>query len=235
MEQNLQQSDVLGNSVVSDKTQFIKKAYMHLAGALAAFGLLVAAMINLGWGEIAMQMLGKSQYSWLIVMAVFMGVSWFANNMAHSGASKEKQYAGLALYVLVQSAIFVPLVFTALSYAPDGSLLQSAALVTGALVAGLSAIAFITKKNFGFLGRILMISGFVAMGIIVAAIIFGFTLGLLFSGIMIIFASASILHSTSNIIHEYRNDQYVAASLSLFSSIALLLWYVLQFFMSNRN
>jgi len=182
-----------------------------------------------------MELLGKSQYSWLIVLAVFMGVSWFANSMAHSGASREKQYMGLALYVFAEAVIFLPLIFTAMAYAPDGSLLISAAVTTGSLVAGLSAIAFFTKKNFGFLGRILMVSGFVAMGVIVAAIAFGFTLGLLFSGAMIIFAAASILYNTSNIIHQYRSDQYVAAALSLFASIALMFWYVIQFFMGSDD
>lgn len=235
MEQNTQNTDLLGGTEVSDKTQFIKKTYMHLAGALAAFGILEAAMISLGWGEKAMQLLGQSQYSWLIVLAAFMGISWFANKMAHSGASREKQYAGLALYVFAEAVIFLPLIFIALAYTPDGYLLQNAALVTAALVAGLSAVAFITKKNFGFLGRFLMIGGFVAMGVIVAAIVFGFTLGLLFSGIMVVFAAGSILYSTSNVIHEYKEDQYVAASLSLFASIALMFWYIIQIFISNRD
>jgi len=48
MEQNLQQSDILKSSVVSEKTQFIKKTYMHLAGALALFAVLEASMIKLG-------------------------------------------------------------------------------------------------------------------------------------------------------------------------------------------
>ena len=70
------------------------------------------------------------------------------------------------------------------------------------------------------------------MGVIVAAILFGFSLGLWFSGAMILFAAASVLYSTSNIIHEYHTDQHVAASLSLFSSVGLLFWYVIQFLMA---
>ncbi|MEM9413496.1 MAG: permease, partial [Planctomycetota bacterium] len=32
---------------------------------------------------------------------------------------------------------------------------------------------------------------------------------------------------------HYRTDQHVAAALSLFSSVALLFWYILQLFMSR--
>ena len=50
---------------------------------------------------------------------------------------------------------------------------------------------------------------------------------------MIGFAGAAILYDTSNILHHYPQDKYVAASLQLFASIALMFWYGLQFFMSR--
>ena len=107
---------------------------------------------------------------------------------------------------------------------------------TEAATAALSAVAFITKKDFSFLGPILTIGGFIALGVIVCSILFGFNLGTIFSGVMILFAAGSVLYSTSNILHQYRVDQHVAASLSLFASVALLFWYVLRLLMSlNRN
>ncbi|MDB4504381.1 Bax inhibitor-1 family protein, partial [Akkermansiaceae bacterium] len=87
--------------------------------------------------------------------------------------------------------------------------------------------------DFSFLGGILKVGGFVAIGVIVAStFIQGFNLGLWFSAIMVVFAGGSILHQTSNIIHHYRPDQHVAASLGLFASVALLFWYVLRILMS---
>lgn len=77
----------------------------------------------------------------------------------------------------------------------------------------------------------LVMGGFVALGLIVASVIFKFELGILFSGAMVLFASASILYTTSNIIHQYRPDQHVSAALALFSGVALLFWYILQIFM----
>jgi FtsH-binding integral membrane protein len=80
-----------------------------------------------------------------------------------------------------------------------------------------------------------MIGGFIALGTIVASILFGFNLGLIFVSIMCVFAAGSVLYSTSNILHQYRVDQHVAASLSLFASIALLFWYVLRLLISLRS
>jgi FtsH-binding integral membrane protein len=63
----------------------------------------------------------------------------------------------------------------------------------------------------------------------------GFSLGIWFSAIMVIFASGCILYNTSNIMYHYAPGQHVAASLSLFASVALLFWYVLRIFLAARE
>jgi FtsH-binding integral membrane protein len=73
-----------------------------------------------------------------------------------------------------------------------------------------------------------------AMLLIVAGVIFGFQLGVFFSVAMVVFAGAAILYDTSNVVHHFPEDRYVAASLQLFSSVTLMFWYVLRIFMSRR-
>ena len=223
---------IVANAGESERANFIKRTYVHLAGAIAIFAVLETALIQSGVANSFMSVLAGSKWSWLIVLGVFMVVSTVANNWAHSGVSREKQYMGLGLFIVAEAIIFMPLIFMALMRDPSGTLLQNAAVVTAALVVGLTFTAFSTKVNFSFMGRFLMIGGFIAMGLILASILFGFSLGLWFSGAMILFAAASVLYSTSNIIHEYHTEQHVAASLSLFSSVGLLFWYILQFMMS---
>jgi len=223
---------IVANAAESERAGFIKRTYVHLAGAIAVFAVLETLLLRSGVADSFMSVLAGSRWSWLIVLGAFMLVSTVANNWAHSGISREKQYMGLGLFVVAEAIIFMPLIYMALARDPSGTLLQNAAVVTGALVAGLTFTAFSTKINFSFMGRALMIGGFVAFGMIIASMIFGFSLGLWFSGAMIIFAGASVLYSTSNIIHEYHTEQHVAASLSLFSSVGLLFWYILQFMMS---
>ena len=50
---------------------------------------------------------------------------------------------------------------------------------------------------------------------------------------MIGFAGAAVLYDTSNIMHHYPQDRYVAASMALFASIALMFWYILRLFMGR--
>jgi FtsH-binding integral membrane protein len=142
------------------------------------------------------------------------------------------QYAGLSLYVVAEAWIFLPMLMVANSM--ENGVIGKAAVVTSALVLGLTVIAFTTRKDFTFLGGFLKIGGMVALGAIVASFFLPITLGFWFSVLMVLFAAGSILHSTSNIMYHYRTTQYVAASLSLFASVALLFWYVLRLFMSRR-
>ena len=110
-------------------------------------------MIKSGIAESFMHMLSGSKWSWLLVLGAFMLVSTVANNWAHSGVSREKQYMGLGLFIIAEAIIFMPLIYMALARDPSGTLLQNAAVVTGALVAGLTFTAFSTKINFSFMGR----------------------------------------------------------------------------------
>ncbi len=221
---------LVANASETERAAFIRRTYLHLGGAILAFVGVESLLVKSGVAESFLHLLKGSQWMWLIVMAMFMGVSYIADKWAHSSISREMQYAGLGLFVVAEAIVFMPLIYIAMNYAPD--ILGHAALLTLLLVAGITFTAFTTRKNFSFLGPILNIGGMIALGVIAASILFGFTLGLVFSGIMIVFAAASVLYSTSNIIHEYHTEQHVAASLSLFSSVGLLFWYILQFLMS---
>lgn len=221
----------VANSPVDARSEFIRKTYVHVAGALAAFALLLAFFLRIP----AMQQLALSMTSgmnWLIVLGAFMGISWLANNWAHNGASRQKQYLGLGLFVVAEAVIFLPIIMMATLY--DPKVIGQAALATLALFLGLTFVAFTTRKDFSFLGGMLKIGFFIAIGLIVASFFFGgLSLGIWFSGAMVLLAAGSILYNTSNIIHHYRSDQYVAASLGLFASVALLFWYILRIFMSR--
>ena len=91
----------------------------------------------------------------------------------------------------------------------------------------------ITRKDFSFLRGILVWAFMLAIVAIVGSIIFGFHLGTWFSVAMIGFAGAAVLYDTSNIMHHYPKDRYVAASMALFSSIAIMFLYILRLLMSR--
>ncbi len=217
----------------SARALFIRHTYSHLAGALLVFAGLCGLILQSSLPEQLIPLMVGSQYSWLIVMGIFMGVSWIANKWAMSDTSVGMQYLGLGLYTLAEALIITPLLYIASVNYPG--VIQQAAVMTGALFIALTSIVFITRKDFSFMGPILSIAGIVAIGVIVSSILFGFNLGTLFSGLMILFAGGAILYDTSNVLHHYRTDQHVAASLSLFASVILLFWYILRLLMSLRD
>lgn len=221
----------VANSPADARSEFIRKTYLHVAGAVGAFAILISAFLQVPvMRELALKMTGGM--NWLIVLGAFMGVSWLANNLAHSGASRSKQYLGLGLYVVAEAVIFLPILMMATMYDPMA--IKQAALATLALFLGLTFVAFSTRKDFSFLGGMLKIGFFIALGLIVASFFFGgLSLGIWFSGAMVLLAAGSVLYNTSNIIHHYGTTQYVAASLGLFASVALMFWYLLRIFMSR--
>ena len=231
-------SSTFGNSVAdampAERASFIRKTYAHVALALIVFAGLVSILVNTETArDLAITMTGG--WNWLIVLAAFMGVSWLAQSWASSTTSKPMQYMGLTLYTVAQSIIFLPLLFVASQYSNSTEMIAQAGVVTLGLFAGLTAVVFITQKDFSFLGPILAIGGFVALGFIASGILFGFTLGSLFAFVMVAFAGAAILYETSNMLHHYNTNQHVAASLGLFASVALLFWYILQIFMGGND
>lgn len=218
----------------SDRAKFIRLTYLHLAGAVFAFIALEAFLLSLpGVGNAVAVVLGN-QFGWLIVLGAFIGVSYIANSWASSSTSVGMQYAGLSLFVVAEAVIFVPLLYMAQVYTEGTGVpvIGIAAVATAVSFSVLTAIAFLSGADFSFLRTTLMWGMFIALGIIVASILFGFNLGILFIGAMLLLAGGYILYDTSNVLHHYRIGQHVAASLALFASVALMFWYIVQLVMA---
>ena len=138
------------DALPEERASFIRKTYLHLAGALLIFTLMEAYLVLSGAGaRIAQTMLG-GRWSWAIVLLAFMGVSMLANWWANSQTSKAMQYLGLALYVVAEAIIFLPLLFMAAIYS-GVDVIVKAGIVTLGLFLGLTAVVFLTRKDFSFL------------------------------------------------------------------------------------
>jgi FtsH-binding integral membrane protein len=205
---------------------FVRKTYIHLAGAIAFFVALSAVLYTAGVGQAITAMMGSSRFGWLLILGGFMVAGYVAQNLARSNRSLSIQYGGLALYAAAEALIFSPMIYIAAKFAPG--VLPEATIITLAGFTGLTAYALFSKKDFSFMGPGLAIAGFVALGVIIVGVLFGLNLGVWFSAAMILFASGAVVYSTSNVLRVYGTDQYVAAALDLFAAVALLFWYVLR-------
>lgn len=217
----------------TDRITFIRRAYVHLSAAIAGFIVLSAILMTMGVGELMLSVLAAGgRYSWLVVLGAFMLVGMLATRLADNTASNNVQLAGLGIYVLAEALIFSPLLTIAVYL--NSSIIPAAAITTVLLVAGLTFTAFTTKKDFSFLRSFLNLAAFIALGAIVAGVVFGFSLGVGFSALMVLLCAGFVLYDTSNIIHHYPTDRPAGAALHLFASIATMFWYILRIFMSRN-
>ncbi|HIA4030310.1 Bax inhibitor-1/YccA family protein [Escherichia fergusonii] len=218
--------------VMTDRATFIRRAYMHLAGAVVGFIILSALFIFSGLGKMMLRVLMNSgQFGWLVVLGAFILVSMLATRLADNVESNQTQLIGLGIYVLAEALIFAPLLTLAAYINP--AIIGAAGITTALLVGGLTFTAFTTKKDFSFMRSFLTMTGFIAFGAIIASIFMGFSLGVWFSAAMVLLCAGFVLYDTSNIIHHYPTDRPAGAALHLFASIATMFWYVLRIFMSR--
>jgi len=229
MNDNVNYLAPVSDASVEDRSDFIWKCYAHVVGAILAFAAIEVYFFQSGIAErIAMPMLNN----WWMVLGVFILAGWGATHVAHRVESKNAQYAAFAAFIVLESLIFAPMLFIASIRAPG--IIDSAAGVTVLGCVGLIATVMVTRKDFSFLRGMMVWLFFLALAAIGGSLLFGFELGTWFSVAMIGFAGAAILYDTSNILHHYPQDKYVAASMQLFASIAMMFWYILRLFMSRN-
>ncbi|MBI2376406.1 MAG: Bax inhibitor-1 family protein [Deltaproteobacteria bacterium] len=224
----------MGSTAALDasRVELLHKTYQHLGLAILAFMGVEALLFRIPGIDALVGAMVGTRWGWFIVLAGYMGISWVAERWASNARSVSSQYLGLGVFVVAEAVIFLPILWIAIVLMKDPAIVMNAALITGVTFGGLTATMLVTKKDMTRLGGFLRIVGFGALGLILASMIFGFTLGTLFAFAMAVFACGAIVYETSNVIHRYQPGQHVAASLSLFASVALLFWYVLRILMS---
>ncbi len=228
--------DITGNvSAAEERAGFMRRVYAHLIAALAAFVGIEALFQTTLNQEAILGLFAGGRFSWLIVMLVYMGMTFLARTLAYHETSRGMQYAGLALGVVVEACIFMPIIFVARNMDPSGTLLVNAGLMTSILFAGLVATVIMTGKDFSFLKTVVIVGSIVALGACLLAVIMGINLGFWFAVAMVALMAAVILYQTSQIYRDYPAQMYVPAAFLLFTSFTTLLWYILRILMSRRD
>jgi uncharacterized protein len=128
----------------------------------------------------------------------------------------------------------VPLLYVAAHYTKDPNVIPTAGGLTALVFTGLTGTVFLTRYDFSWLKPALVIVGFASLGLIVASILFGFSLGMLFATMMVVVAAGYILYYTSNVLRTYPIGAHVSAALALFAAVALLFFYLAQLLMHRR-
>jgi FtsH-binding integral membrane protein len=211
------------------RADFIVRVYQHLLLAVVAFVAFETLLINLGAAEAIYNFVARSSASWLLILGAFMIVNWLATSAAHDILNPSRQYAGLFALAGGEALIFAPFLHYIFELQTGGTAtVASAAVITAFGFAGLSAVAFTTRRDLSFIRPLMLWGGVSALVLILAAVLFGLELGVWFSVGMIALAGASILYQTQTILRRYPSDAHVGAAVQLFASVMLLFWYVLR-------
>jgi hypothetical protein len=213
------------------RVTFLVRVYQHLALAVVAFVVFETVLFITGVAEGIRNLLAESRGSWLLILGGFAIVNMIASRSAHNLGSPAAQYGGLFALALAEAAIFAPFLYMAFNTDGGTSTVGAAAVVTAIGFAALSLVAFTTRRDLSFLRPLILWGSLVALGLIIAAVLFSFELGVIFTIAMIGLAGGSILYQTQSIIRRYPEWAYVGAAVSLFGSLMLLFWYVLRLFM----
>jgi hypothetical protein len=224
---------------VSDRVVFLRKSYSLLGGALIVWAAATAALfryapqVSISWSRWAL-----TGYNWFAVIGLLMVSGMAAQWLARSETSRTVQFLGLGVEVAAWTFLMQPMLwvlFSKFGGADAYAILGQGTVATLVIFVGLTATVFITKKDFSFLRGVVTVGMFAALGIILASIMFGFTLGLVFTGALIALLSLKILYDTSLLLNYFPPTHYVSAALMLFGTVATLFWNILVFIMRMRS
>lgn len=229
---------IVADAPAADRAAFFRRTYGLVAAAFGAFAVTLFALFVSGIAETFMRSIaGVGTWGLLGVMVLFWLGTTAAQSLAFNRASRAAQYAGLGIYVVLQAIIFVPLIYyTAIvTKGNPGEILIPACLATGALVAALTAVVFMTNLDFSFLKVAIVIGSICALGVVIVSLFAGWSLGTWFSIAMIVLMATVILYQTNEVKNTMETDQHVAAAFVLFSSFVTLLFYVIRLFAGRRE
>ena len=219
----------IANQRENVRAAYMNRVYMTLLLGIAAFIGMQIALFTTGAAEAIAALV--TQTSWLLILGGFMLVSWLATRLSSTATTPAKAWGGYLLLVGANALLFATPLWIAATVPELEGTISTAAWLSILAFAGLSAVAMMTGKDFSFLGAILRWVMVLALVAIVGAVIFGVQLGTWFAVAMIGVAGAAILYDTQKVYRSFPPGTEVVAAMHLFSSLALLFWYVLQLLM----
>lgn len=211
------------------RAAFMNRVYMTLLLGIAAFIGMQYALFATGAAQAITEVV--VQTNWLLILGGFMVVSWLATRMGSAATTPGRAWAGYLLLIGANALLFATPLWIAHRTPELEGTITTAAWISILAFAGLSAIAITTGRDFSFLGAIVRWAMVLALVLIVGSVLFGAQLGTWFAVAMIGVAGAAILYDTQKVYKSFPPGTEVVAAMHLFSSLALLFWYVLQLLM----
>ena len=211
MQPQFQMTGQATQEVSRQQNKVLRNTYMLLA--LSMVPTVAGALLGVQTGFSLFA--GSPMISFLLFMGIAFAFMW--------GIERTKDSA-MGVVLLLGFTFFMGLMLAgilrvALGFSNGGSLIATAAGGTAAIFFTLSTVAAVTKKDFGFLGKFLMIGVVVVLLAAVANIFFQIpALSLTISAVAVLIFSAYILYDISRIVNGGETN-YISATLAVYLDV----------------
>ena len=193
------------------KSALVTRVYTKLTLSVLALALIEALVFALVGAEavVAFTAQNVKLAGGLLLLLCIVG-PMVGNAILARNPTRGKMYALLGYYVLLESAILLPLLAIAAVYFGTTIIWQAC---------GLTAAMFVALSSGEEYDKL-----------------FGFELGTWFTVALIFFACGYILYDTSNMLLYSQDDDDILCTISLFTSLMTLFFYILRLLMEvNRR
>lgn len=227
MEYNYEGRTIFGVSRSEERAAFLRSVYLWL---MAGFGVAAVGAFSAPFVLGLLLPMGRFAFFALII-------GWFASSFWAQAVSRRKpqnRYA-YALFTYLSGILAGVAMLAALQTSGPGIVLAAFAM-TAADFLVLSGIAFITKKDFSFLGSFVMVGLTVAIVAMIIGIFYHAEIfHLAISAVIVIACSAKILWDTSNMLRTGDYSDAAGFALSLFISLLNIFLNLLRLLSGGRR
>lgn len=216
--------------VALQQNRVLRNTYALLALSMVPTVLGALLGVRMGFSFFA----GSPMVSFLLFLGIAFAFMW--------GIERTKE-SGMGVVLLLGFTFFMGLMLSrilqvALGFSNGGTLIATAAGGTGAIFFTLAGVATVTKKDFGFLGKFLLVGMVVVLLAAVANIFFQIpALSLTISVVAVLIFSAYILFDISRIVTGGETN-YISATLAVYLdvyNVFVSLLNLLMAFAGNRD
>lgn len=219
--------EVLGrdSSAVVAQNKVLSNTYRLLALTMipTVIGAFIGVNTSFAW------LMGMSPLMQLGVMfAAFYGMIWLVHKNAHNAAGVWLLFA----FTLMMGYLLGPILQVALNLSNGSQLIGLAAGGTGVIFLTLSAIASNAKRDFGFLGKFVVIGVVLLILAVIANAFFQIpALSLTISAVCILVMSALILYQINQVVRGGERN-YVLATMSVYIALYNMFTSILHLLMA---
>ncbi len=221
------QMPMVAQTSAETRLNFIRKTYvLFLMGILTA---VAAGAACLHIPAINNAVVGLLNHSALILFLLIIGASIGAQAVSRV---EGLNYVALFAFTGLMGLVFAPVIAT---FAPE--VVGQAGFLTVVIFGSLTAYAFISRKDFSYLGGMLFI-GLISLILGGLANAFFFKSGAasyLMSWVTVLIFSGYVLYDTSRIINRYDERGYCSAALALFLDFLNIFMALLRILSGSRR